>query len=225
LLSIVIPTLNAAGELPATLEPLIAGAVDGVVAQLVIADGGSDDETLAIADAAGADIVRTERGRGGQLAAGAARARGDWLLFLHADTRLDPGWVASVRTFISEMGPDYAGYFRFALDDGRFRARVLEQVVALRSRAFALPYGDQGLLISRRLYERIGGFAPLPLMEDVAIARRLGHRCLRPISVRAVTSAARYRRDGYMRRGSRNLACLAGYFLGVAPQRLVRLYR
>ena len=225
MLSIVIPTLNAAGELPATLELLVAGAVDGLVAQLVIADGGSDDPTLAIADAAGADIVHTEAGRGGQLAAGAGRARGDWLLFLHADTRLDPGWVGKVKVFIGEKGPECAGYFRFALDDERFRARLLEHAVAVRSRAFALPYGDQGLLISRSLYDRIGGFAPLPLMEDVAIARRLGHRHLRPLAARAVTSAARYRRDGYTRRALRNLTCLAGYFLGVKPARLLRLYR
>ncbi len=225
MLSIVIPTLNAAGELPATLELLVAGAVDGLVVQLVIADGGSHDETLAIAEAAGADIVRAEKGRGAQLAAGAARARGDWLLFVHADTRLDPAWVGTVKAFIGEMGPECAGYFRFALDDERFRARLLEHMVALRSRAFALPYGDQGLLISRSLYERIGGFPLLPLMEDVAIARRLAHRHLRPLSARAVTSAARYRRDGYICRGLRNLTCLAGYFLGVAPARLVRLYR
>lgn len=224
-MSIVIPTLNAAGELPASLQALVAGAVDGLVAQVVIADGGSEDETLAIADAAGADIVRTEAGRGGQLAAGAARARGDWLLFLHADTRLDPAWVAKVKAFIADKGPEHAGYFRFALDDERFRARLLERVVALRSRGLGLPYGDQGLLISRRLYDRVGGFSPLPLMEDVAIARRLGHHRLWPISVRAVTSATRYRRDGYVRRALRNLTCLAGYFLGVAPQRLVRLYR
>jgi len=219
------PTLNAAVELPATLEPLVAGAVDGLVAQLVIADGGSGDQTLAIADAAGADIVRTEAGRGAQLAAGAARARGDWLLFLHADTRLDPDWVGKVRDFVGRNGPEYAGYFRFALDDERLRARLLERVVALRSRLLALPYGDQGLLISRRLYDRIGGFEPLPLMEDVAIARRLGRKCLRPIGARAVTSAARYRREGYLRRGMRNLACLTGYFVGIAPDRLVRFYR
>lgn len=225
MLSIVIPTLNAAGELPATLEPLVAGAVDGLVAQLVVADGGSTDQTLAIADAAGADIVCAVPGRGGQLAAGAGRARGDWLLFLHADTSLDPAWVGKVKAFIGEMGPDCAGYFRFALDDERFRARLLERLVALRCRGLALPYGDQGLLISRRLYDRIGGYPVLPLMEDVAIARRLGRRHLRPMSVRAVTSAARYRREGYLRRGLRNLACLACYFLGVQPARLVRLYR
>jgi hypothetical protein len=126
---------------------------------------------------------------------------------------------------MAEHGDACAGYFRFALDDRRFRARLIERVVALRSRLFGLPYGDQGLLVSRTLYDRIGGFASLPLMEDVEIARRLGRRRLRPIPMRAVTSAARYRRDGYLRRSLRNLSCLAGYFLGVAPERLVRRYR
>ncbi len=224
-MSIVIPTLNAAPDLPATLAVLVPGAVDGLVVQLVIADGGSSDETLALADAAGADIVSTEAGRGGQLKAGATRARGDWLLFLHADTRLDPGWIEAVKSFTGERGPEMAGYFRFALDDDSMRARLLERAVALRSGLFALPYGDQGLLISRALYDRIGGFRPLPLMEDVAIARRLGRRHLAPIGVRAVTSAGRYRREGYGRRSLRNLTCLAGYFIGVAPERLTRFYR
>jgi rSAM/selenodomain-associated transferase 2 len=225
LLSIVIPTLNAAAGLPATLESLAPAFLDGLAVQLVIADGGSHDSTLAMAEEAGADIVQTKAGRGGQLAAGAGRARGDWLLFLHADTRLAPGWAIEVKDFIRDRGPECAGYFHFALDDTRLRARLLETAVAWRSRLFVLPYGDQGLVMSRRLYDSIGGFRPLPLMEDVDIARRLGRRFLRPLATRAVTSAARYRRDGYVRRSLRNLACLAGFFLGVAPARLARLYR
>ena len=225
MLSIVIPTLNAADALAATLAALVPGAIDGLVGQLVIADGGSGDRTLAIADQAGADIVSTDAGRGGQLRAGAAAARGTWLLFVHADTRLEPGWVDEARAFIGEAGAERAGYFRFALDDNRWRARLLQRAAAWRAALFGLPYGDQGLLISRALYDEVGGFAPLPLMEDVDIVRRLGRRRLKRLSTRAVTSAARYRRDGYVRRPLRNLACLAGYFAGVSPERLVRFYR
>lgn len=225
MLTIVIPTLNAQSELVPTLESLMPGVLDGLAVQLVIADGGSVDATLAIADEAGANIVRTPTGRGGQLRAGAGRARGAWLLFLHADTRLGPGWVDEVKTFIRDRGPEKAGYFRYCLDDRRWRARLLEGAVALRSKVLALPYGDQGLLVSRLLYDRIGGFGPLPLMEDVDIARRLGRARLHPLATRAVTSAARYRRDGYMWRSVRNLTCLAGFFLGVAPERLARFYR
>ncbi len=225
MLSIVIPTLNAADHLAATLGALVPGAIDGLVAQLVIADGGSGDRTLDIAEQAGADIVSADPGRGGQLRAGAAAARGAWLLFVHADTRLEPGWVEEVRAFIRDAGTGRAGYFRLALDDDRLRARLVERAAAWRAALFALPYGDQGLLISRALYDEIGGFAPLPLMEDVDIVRRLGRRRLKALSTRALTSAARYRRDGYVRRPLRNLACLAGYFAGIAPEHLSRLYR
>ncbi len=225
MLSIVIPTLNAAESLAATLEALVPGAVDGLVAQLVIADGGSDDATLDIAGQAGADIVSAVVGRGGQLRAGAEAARGAWLLFVHADTRLEPGWVDEARAFIHDAGPEQAGYFRLALDDNRLRARLVERAAAWRAALFGLPYGDQGLLISRALYDEVGGFRPLPLMEDVDIVRRIGRHRLKALQTRALTSAARYRRDGYVRRLLRNLACLAGYFAGVSPERLVRFYR
>src|SRR5690349_3886921 len=164
-LSIVIPTLDAAGSLPAVL----AACAEVAGAELVVADGGSRDGTAALAGQLGARVVRTAApGRGGQLAAGAAAARSDWLLFLHADTRPDPGWAASVRAFMA--GPGRAGraaaYFAFALDDDSPAARRLERWVAWRCRMLALPYGDQGLLLPRALYEAVGGFRPLPLMED-----------------------------------------------------------
>jgi hypothetical protein len=100
----------------------------------------------------------------------------------------------------------------------------LERVVAWRSRALGLPYGDQGLLISRALYDAAGGFAAMPLMEDVEFARRLGRRRLAPIGLPIRASARRYLRDGYIRRPLRNLLCLSLYFAGVSPQRIARLY-
>jgi rSAM/selenodomain-associated transferase 2 len=215
-LSAVIPTLDAADTLAAALAPL-AGL------EIVVADGGSRDATVAVARAAGARVVAAPRGRGSQLAAGAAAARGDWLLFLHADCRAEPGWRAAVAAFAAAT-PERAGYFAFALDDDAPAARRLERLVAWRCRALALPYGDQGLLISRRLYDAVGGFRPMPLMEDVDLVRRLGRRRLAPIPARLVSSARRYRR-GYLRRMARNLVCLGLYFAGLPPARIVRLYR
>jgi len=135
------------------------------------------------------------------------------------------GWDSAVRCFVG--APDAAaraGYFALALDDPRPAARLLERLVAWRCRVLALPYGDQGLLIARTLYDSVGGFAALPLMEDVDLVRRLGRRRLMPIGALAIALATRYRRGGYFRRSLRNLLCLALYFAGVAPRWIVRLY-
>ena len=219
-LSIVIPTLDAASSLPAT----IASAREIADAELIVADGGSSDGTVARARALGTAVVTAPRGRGSQLAAGARAARGAWLLFVHADTVLAPGWRAPVEAVMAG-DPDRAFYFRFALDDAGPAARRLERRVAWRCRAFGLPYGDQGLLISRRCYEAVGGFRPLPLMEDVDLARRLGRSRLIALDHPAITAATRYRRAGYRWRSARNLLCLGLYFLGLPPRALVRLYR
>jgi rSAM/selenodomain-associated transferase 2 len=221
MLSVVIPTLNAAASLPSTL----AGLADPLVAEIIVSDGGSSDATAALAVRAGARVVEAARGRGAQLAAGAAAARGDWLLFLHADTRLEPGWTAAVRRFCADPATaDRAAYFRFALDDDAPAARRLEALVAWRCHAWALPYGDQGLLIRAATYRALGGFAPLPLMEDVDFVRRLGRARLVGLPVKAISSAVRYRRGGYLARPLRNLACLGLYFAGLSPERLARLY-
>ncbi len=224
MLSIVIPTLNSERTLGATVEALVPGALSGLVRQLVISDGGSSDATLAIADAVGAEVVTGTAGRGLQLARGGQAARGRWLLFLHADTVLAPGWTDKTRQFI-EAGDGRAACFRYRLDDRRLRARAVETIVGLRCRLFVLPYGDQGLLISRRLYDQLGGYQPMPLMEDVDLVRRIGRRRLSVLDHDAVTSAARYARDGYLRRTTRNLACLGLWYAGMAPERIARIYR
>lgn len=221
--SVVIPTLDAAATLPATLDAL--DVATGGPSEVIVADGGSADGTVDIAAARGARLVRARRGRGPQLAAGAAAATGAWLLFLHADTRPEPGWAEAAARFAADpANAERAAAFTFALDDPAPAARRVERLVAWRCRTFGLPYGDQGLLIARPFYERIGGHAPLPLMEDVDLVRRIGRRRLDILPVRAVTSAARYRAGGWVRRPARNLCCLALWFLGVPPQRIARLY-
>ena len=171
-ISIVIPTLNAANSLPATLRSLMPALLEGLVLELVITDGGSTDATEEIAEEAGAVWISGAAGRGGQLRRGVEAASGDWLLILHADTQLSGDWLPALLRHM-ELSSERAGFF-----DLRFRAAGLMPAIVSgwanwRSRALGLPYGDQGLFLSRAVYDQVGGYADIPLMEDVALARAL----------------------------------------------------
>jgi hypothetical protein len=181
------------------------------------------DGTRQIAAAKGARVIEAPRGRGSQLAAGVAAAAHPWLLLLHADTRLSPGWTNAAQAHM-RGNADRAAYFRFALDSNDRRARRLERLVAWRCRVLALPYGDQGLLLHRDLLRAVGGVRPLPLMEDVDLVRRLGRHRLAGLEVDAVTLAAKWQRQGWYRRSARNLLCLSLYFAGMPPRLIARLY-
>lgn len=226
MLSVVIPTLNAAAVLPKCLAALNAGATDALIGEIIVVDGGSRDGTVAVARDAGATALEGRPGRGPQLAAGGAAAKGPWLLFLHADTVLELGWREAVQAFVTD--PDNrqrAAVFTYALDADTDGARRLERLVAWRNGLFALPYGDQGLLIAKAFYDVLGGFADLPIMEDVDLIGRIGRRRLHHLPVKAVTSAVRYERGGYLRRPLRNLLCLSCYFAGLSPDLIARIYR
>lgn len=221
-LSVVIPTLDAAASLPALLSDLRQAPSPF---ELLVVDGGSRDGTALLAADGGCRLLVTESGRGQQLAAGAKAASAPWLLFLHADCRLCEGWHEAVTAFMARHDDGMAaGYFLLGFDNPAPAARRVERLANWRARQLGLPYGDQGLLISRRLYEKAGGFASLPLMEDVDLVRRIGRARLRPLPLRILTSAARYERDGWWRRPLRNLSCLALYFMGVSPARLMQRY-
>lgn len=189
----------------------------------MVVDGGSHDRTRAIAAEQGAMVIGSVRGRGAQFLAGVAVATSTWLLLLHADTVLAPGWREAAARHMAEC-PGYAAYFRFALDSADPRARQLERRVAWRCRALGLPYGDQGLLISRALLDAVGGVRPLPLMEDVDLVRRIGRHRLVRLPIAATTSARRWEQQGWWRRSARNLTCLTLWQLGVSPRLLARLY-
>lgn len=223
MLSIVIPTYNSAKTLSRTIDSLVPPPY---AREIIVVDGGSSDETLNIATGLGAGVVSSQKGRGSQLKAGAEAAIGDWLLFLHADTVLPKDWGLNVCGFIAEDAKrQRAGYFTFALDDDNAKAKRLEKIVSWRCRLLGLPYGDQGLLISRTLYDQVGGFSEIPLMEDVDIVRRIGKSRLCQLSTCAHTSAERYQQEGYIKRIMRNLTCLTLYFLGLSPSRIVKLYK
>ena len=219
MLSVVIVALNAAS----TLGQLLKAWADDMPGEVLVVDGGSSDGTLDLSERLGARVIEAPRGRGAQLAMGIAAARGSWLLLLHADTRLGSGWREAVADHIAS-GMGRAGYFRFTLDSNDPRARVLERAVAWRCRHLALPYGDQGLLIHRDLLNDVGGIRALPLMEDVDLVRRLGRRRLASLDAAAITSAARWERDGWRRRSARNLFCLALWLCGVPPRLIARIY-
>ncbi len=221
MLSVIIPTRNANASLPRTLACLTQQEKAAGIVEIIVADGGSamppDVREF------GAVLLQGQPGRGIQLAAGAKVAKGAWLLFLHADTVLGDGWAQAVQAHMK--GSHKAAVFRFRLDDDSMKARVLETLVQFRCLVFALPYGDQGLLISRSLYDETGGYNPMPLMEDVDLVRRIGRSRLTSLDVPAITSAERYGHDGYIARMLRNLACLAMWSVGVPPERIERFYR
>jgi hypothetical protein len=220
-LSVVIPTLDAGDALPACLGALFEGVHTGLIREVIVSDGGSQDATRVMAEEAGAVIVTGPPSRGGQLRRGAEAAGGTWLMVLHADTGLPEGWSEAVRAQIAKGG---AAAFRLRFDAGGVAPRLVAGWANLRTRMFGLPYGDQALLVSHRAYHAAGGYPDIPLMEDVALARALkGRIALLPLAV--TTSAARFQREGWLRRGARNLWLLARYLCGADPARLAARYR
>ncbi len=223
MLSIVIPTLNCRDELVRTLAEIDLRPPEW---EVLIADGGSADGTVEAAELAGVRTIVGPAGRGTQLDAGARAASKSWLMFLHADTRPQPGWAALVEGFIKDPSHRFrAAYFRLILNDPSPQARRVEGLANWRAQTFGLPYGDQGLVISSDYYEYLGGFKPLPLMEDVDLVKRIGRSRLDELPTALVTSAIRYQRDGWWARPIKNLTCLAMYYVGVSPLAIARWYR
>jgi rSAM/selenodomain-associated transferase 2 len=200
------------------------GAEAGLIREVIITDGGSDDETLTIADSAGTTVIEGPKGRARQLSAGAQKARGDWLLFLHADTILSGTWVERASDHIA-LNPDKAAFFTLAFRSDHPMAGKVAARANRRARWLALPYGDQGLLISSTLYDEVGGYADVPLLEDVKLVQAVGRKRLQQLSAEARTSAAKYERDGWRRRSWNNAWLIARYLAGTSPETLAAQYR
>lgn len=223
-LSVVIPALNEAGTLPLLLADL--GTWPGNLETLVV-DGGSGDATAAVSRNGGARLLRSPAsGRGQQLRWGAAQADGPWLLVLHADSRLPTGWVDAVTAVLERPDAEtQAWYFDFKVSGTRPMLRLLEQAVAWRSRWRQRPYGDQGLLIHCGLYTAVGGYRPIPLMEDLDLVQRLAARSrLRRIGHPLITSGRRWQRQGVLRLAWRNALLRRRWARGESADGLARDY-
>ena len=172
-ISIIIPTINEANNLPLLLSDLSIIQKEG---EILIIDSGSEDKTIDIASIYGAKVYKSkERNRGLQLDIGAKKANGEWLIFLHADTRLTHDWVGEIKSIL-KGNKSYIYFFKFKINHKKIIYRVLEILVYFRSKYFKQPYGDQGLIIHRSTYFKNKGFRGIPLMEDLDFLRRLNNK-------------------------------------------------
>jgi rSAM/selenodomain-associated transferase 2 len=223
IVTIVIPVLNDTIALSSLLPTL---PVDQSV-QVVVVDGGKGGDSTGDAlreRHPGVEWIRSPPGRGVQMNVGAARARGRWLVFLHADTQLGTGWLDVLR-LLDDRPEIVGGSFRFALDSMAHWARWIEHGVRLRVRLFDLAYGDQALFARRRVFEELRGYRDMPLMEDVDFIRRLRRRGrLEHADVPALTSARRWERDGWIPRTVENAALILLFLAGRSPAALARRY-
>jgi len=219
LISVVIPTLNEAHQLAATVTPILEHSD----CEVVIADGGSSDGTVELAQQLECHVVRANRGRGRQLNAGAALSRGELLLFLHADTKLPPTFRDEIRTTLDAGA--VAGAFRFQVDLPGWGMRCVEWGTHLRAKYLQRPYGDQGLFLRAADFFSVGGYRNWPLMEDFELCSRLRKRG--PIMIApsaAITSGRRWKRLGAFKNTSINQCCIALYRLGVSVERIAQFY-
>lgn len=221
-ISVIIPTLNEAANLPNTLHCFNAGHLD---IEIIIVDGGSHDQTLTIAQDAGAVIVCTAPGRAHQLNTGAQYATGDAYLFLHADTQLPQNWQHWI-TQTLQNPHNIAGAFELAIATDRPGIRLVEWGVQVRSRLLQLPYGDQAIFLRAATFQQLGGFPDLRIMEDFQFVKRLqslGHIAIVPAKV--ITSGRRWETLGVFRTTLLNQMMILGFYLGIAPERLQIWYR
>jgi rSAM/selenodomain-associated transferase 2 len=219
-LSVVIPALNEVGSIADAVRSAAAGG-----AEIIVVDGGSSDGTPESAAAAGAIVLHSSPGRARQLGAGAGRARGEAVLFLHADSVLPPGWSRGVEAALADPGVA-GGCFRLRFDPSSPALAVEAWGVRLRVALFGLPYGDQALFVRRQLLERIGGVPQVPIMEDLDLARairREGRLARLPLEV--TTAARRYRAHGALRTVLRNLLAACAWGLGLDRERIATWYR
>jgi rSAM/selenodomain-associated transferase 2 len=219
--SVIIPALNEAGQIQKAIE----SARGGKPHEILVVDGGSTDDTVQLARKSGAILIQSAPGRARQMNAGVARANGTTLLFLHADTILPVNWLRVVSETLAQPGV-VAGSFGFRIGEDFFGRRLVEWTTNLRSRWFQNPYGDQTQFLRRALFEELGGFADLPIMEDYELNQRLRrHGRVATSATAAITSGRRWQRLGLLRTTLINRMMVAGYRLGVCPRKLARFYR
>lgn len=222
MISVIIPTLNEEDN----IERCIRGIKkEDAGCEIIVADGGSTDRTVEIAGAdEGIKVIRTGKGRGLQMNEGAAAAAGEILLFLHADTRLEEGWSSALLPSLKDRSVA-GGAFTFKVDSPERHYRLIESWVSLRCSIFKLPYGDQGIFVRRDVFECIGGYREIPLMEDVDIierVRKAGRIAI--LDKKAFTHHRRWAKQGWVRASLMNQMIMLLYRLGGSPDRLAKIY-
>ena len=222
-LTIVMPVLNEGTGIAAALQALAPLIARG--ARVVLADGGSTDDTLARAQARGVPVISAARGRALQMNAGAQQASGDLLLFLHADTQLPPDADNLIQQALA-TGPRVWGRFDVRISGRPRLLRVIAAFMNWRSRATGIATGDQAMFMTRAAFDAVGGFPAQPLMEDIAMSRRL-LKLSRPACLRArvITSGRRWESRGVWRTVLLMWRLRFAYWRGAAPERLAELYR
>ena len=221
-LAVVVPCFNEAARLPLLLADL-AAAPAGLLAELVVVDGGSRDSTPQLARLGGAQVIHSQASRGWQLQRGVAATTARWLLLLHADARLQPGWSEALQRAMA--APEAAWAFDLAVQGPGLPLRLLELAVRLRSQLRQLPYGDQGLLLPRALLERAGGIPPLPLMEDLLLVQRLQRLApIRRLGCPLQVNGRRWQRQGVLATAWRNARLRHAWRRGMSPQQLADRY-
>lgn len=221
-ISIIIPVLNEAKNLPKTLGEIQNTATN---IEIIIVDGGSQDNTIEIALVAGVKVLHSQPGRALQMNAGAAIATGTILLFLHGDTQLPNGFDTLIRETLAQ-GTPIAGAFELKINADLPGLRFVEWAANCRSRYLQMPYGDQGIFLRRETFQAVGGFPVSPIMEDFELIRRLrktGKIAIVPAAI--VTSGRRWQTFGVLKTTIINQVIVLAYFLGVSPERLRQWYR
>jgi rSAM/selenodomain-associated transferase 2 len=221
MISIIVPVLNEAAALPATLRPLVGAPAS----ELIVVDGGSQDGTPAVARQFTDRVLTGASGRARQMNFGALHAHGAVLIFLHGDTLLSPAALAAARRAL-EDDTVVGGAFRLQIASDRPWLRIVAWGANLRSRYLGLPYGDQALFVRRTTFEAVGGFPAWPLMEDVELIRRLRHKGrVALLAEVALTSARRWEQEGMIWTSVKHLLLLAGFWFGIPPSRLAQWHR
>lgn len=223
--TVVVATLNEAASIGDLLAGLLGSGRTESLVEVIVVDGGSEDKTVAIAEQAGVKVIAAERGRGQQMNAGAAAASGDVLVFLHADCRLGVDCLEQVASAFAE--PDLiCACFRQRISANGLRYRLIEWGNLFRGRRLGIVYGDQAMCVRKAVFDEVGGFPSIPLMEDLELARRLKRKsCWRVLDGPVVVDARRWKRQGLVFSTLRNWCFVVLYFVGVSPGRLARWYR
>jgi rSAM/selenodomain-associated transferase 2 len=222
MISIIIPSLNEEEPLRSCLE---AFKQNNDIREIIIADGGSSDRTIEIAEGfQDVKVVRAGKGRGLQMNAGAFSAKGDILLFLHADTLLQEGWSQAIEGALKDSAV-VGGAFTFAINNPGKKYRMIEEWVKLRCLLFRLPYGDQGIFVKRDIFKEIGGYKNIPLMEDVDLIERMKARGrIAILGTRVLTSERRWLKKGLLYTAAVNQLIMLLYRIGVSPHKLAKIY-